>query len=74
MLGGKISVQSTVGEGSLFAVQIPQKISRRSNDNEFKNITIYDGNKENNDEVNKLELVDDEAKKENTKSVAELIK
>ena len=74
MLGGKISVQSTVGEGSLFAVQIPQKISRRSNDNEFKNITIYDGNKENNDEVNKLELIDDEAKKENTKSVAELIK
>lgn len=74
MLGGKISVQSTVGEGSLFAVQIPQKISRRSNDNEFKNITIYDGNKENNDEVNKLELIDNESKKENTKSVAELIK
>jgi hypothetical protein len=47
MLGGKINVQSTVGEGSLFAVQIPQKISKRSNDTEFRNITIYDGNKEN---------------------------
>ena len=33
MLNGKINVQSTVGEGSLFAVQIPQKIGKRSIDN-----------------------------------------
>ena len=63
MLGGKINVQSTVGEGSLFAVQVPQKISRRSTDNEFKNIIIYNGNKENDDEQAELALLDKETKK-----------
>ncbi len=43
MLDGKINVQSTEGEGSLFAVQIPQKISKRSLESDFKNIKIYDG-------------------------------
>ena len=62
MLNGKINVQSTVGEGSLFAVQIPQKISRRSSDNEFKNIIIYNGNKENDDEQDELALLDKETK------------
>ena len=57
MLDGKINVQSTEGEGSLFAVQIPQKISKRSNDTDFKNITIYDGNKENNN-VDNLQWCD----------------
>ncbi len=74
MLGGKINVQSTVGEGSLFAVQIPQKISKRSMDNEFKNITIYDGNKENNDEVDELALMDSESNAANGMSVEEMIR
>ena len=62
MLGGKINVQSTVGEGSLFAVQIPQKISRRSSDNEFKDIVILDGNKENDNEEEKITKLDAEIK------------
>ena len=33
MMGGKINVQSTFGKGSLFMVQIPQKISKLSNPN-----------------------------------------
>lgn len=74
MLGGKINVQSTVGEGSLFAVQIPQKISKRSMDNEFKNITIYDGNKENNDEADELALMDSESNAANGMSVEEMIR
>ncbi len=52
MMGGKINVQSQFGQGSLFIVQIPQKISRLSNpnnaitektikpiDNSFNNLT-----------------------------------
>ncbi len=77
MLGGKINVQSTVGEGSLFAVQIPQKISKRSNDTEFRNITIYDGNKENNDEEKVDAKLDEEIKsatENNTKSIADEIR
>ena len=31
MMGGKINVQSTFGKGSLFVVQIPQKISKMTN-------------------------------------------
>lgn len=31
MMGGKINVQSTFGQGSLFIVQLPQKISKMSN-------------------------------------------
>lgn len=33
MMGGKINVQSTFGKGSLFIVQLPQKISKISNPN-----------------------------------------
>ena len=38
MLGGKINVQSTFGKGSLFIVQIPQKISILSNPNPETNL------------------------------------
>ena len=40
MMGGKINVQSTFGMGSLFVVQIPQKISKLSkpNDTTYKDI------------------------------------
>ncbi len=31
MMGGKINVQSTFGKGSIFVVQIPQKISQMVN-------------------------------------------
>ena len=34
MMGGKISVQSTFGKGSLFVVQLPQKISIMANPNQ----------------------------------------
>lgn len=65
MLGGKINVQSTLGEGSLFAVQIPQKISKRSSYNDTKNIIIYDGNKENNDKEDEFAKLDEETKEAN---------
>lgn len=77
MLGGKINVQSTVGEGSLFAVQIPQKISKDSTDTEVKNIIIYDGNKENNEEEKEISELDKEintAKESNTERIAAEIK
>ena len=74
MLNGKINVQSTVGEGSLFAVQIPQKIGKRSIDNEVKNILIFDGNKENNDEVDEFAKIDKEIKEQHNKSIEEQIR
>ena len=77
MLGGKINVQSTVGEGSLFAVQIPQKISKDSTDTEVKNIIIYDGNKENNEEEQEISELDKEintAKESNAERIAAEIK
>ena len=74
MLNGKINVQSTVGEGSLFAVQIPQKISKKSIDNEVKNILIFDGNKENNDEVDEFAKIDKEIKEQHNKSIEEQIR
>ena len=78
MLDGKINVQSTEGEGSLFAVQIPQKISKRSNDTDFKNITIYDGNKENNNEEDGFTQLDEEIQEVQeevkTKSIEEEIR
>lgn len=56
MMGGKINVQSTYGEGSIFMVQIPQKISQMSKPITDKNIklekTIDFGHK-------KILLVDD---------------
>lgn len=77
MLNGKINVQSTVGEGSLFAVQIPQKISKDSTDTEVKNIIIYDGNKENNAEEKGISELDNEintAKENNAEKIAAEIK
>ena len=74
MLNGKINVQSTVGEGSLFAVQIPQKIGKRSIDNEVKNILIFDGNKENNDQVDEFAKIDKEIKEQHNKSIEEQIR
>ena len=78
MLDGKINVQSTEGEGSLFAVQIPQKISKRSIDTDFKNITIYNGNKENNNGKDGFSQLDEgikeEQEKTKTKSIEEEIK
>ena len=79
MLGGKINVQSTEGSGSLFAVQIPQKISKKSNNPEFRNIILYDGNKTNNDEINDLSMLDKKSKDDkkevvNKISIAEQIK
>lgn len=41
MMGGKINVQSTYGKGSLFMVQIPQKISVMNNPNK-EDIEILD--------------------------------
>ena len=40
MMGGKINVQSTFGQGSLFVVQIPQKISQMVNPNQTVTIDI----------------------------------
>ena len=56
LLNGKINVQSTVGVGSLFAVQIPQKISKRSSENETRDILIYNGNKE--PEINRENIIE----------------
>ena len=40
MMGGKINVQSTFGQGSLFVVQIPQKISQMVNPDQTVTIDI----------------------------------
>ena len=40
MMGGKINVQSTFGQGSLFVVQIPQKISMLADPNQTIEINI----------------------------------
>ena len=40
MMGGKINVQSQFGKGSLFVVQIPQKISQMANPNQTVEINI----------------------------------
>ena len=40
MMGGKINVQSTFGRGSLFVVQIPQKISKMTDPNQSVEINI----------------------------------
>ena len=40
MMGGKINVQSTFGQGSMFVVQIPQKISQMVNPNHTIQIGI----------------------------------
>ena len=71
LLNGKLNVQSTVGQGSLFAVQIPQKIKKKSTENNIKNIVIYNGNKEENlsteeiiRKMNEQEMLEDEAKRQ----------
>ena len=40
MMGGKINVQSQFGQGSLFVVQIPQKISKMTDPNQSVEINI----------------------------------
>ena len=40
MMGGKINVQSTFGQGSMFVVQIPQRISQMVNPNQTIQINI----------------------------------
>ena len=40
MMGGKINVQSQFGQGSLFVVQIPQKISKVADPNQIVEINI----------------------------------
>ena len=40
MMGGKINVQSTFGQGSLFVVQIPQKISQMADPNQTVKIDL----------------------------------
>ena len=40
MMGGKINVQSTFGQGSIFVVQIPQKISQMVNPDQTVQINI----------------------------------
>lgn len=40
MMGGKINVQSQFGQGSLFVVQIPQKISKMTDPNQTVEINI----------------------------------
>ena len=40
MMGGKINVQSQFGQGSLFVVQIPQKISKMADPNQTVEINI----------------------------------
>ena len=72
MLNGKINVQSTLGEGSLFAVQIPQKVAKKSSSNEFKNMVIYDGNKENNNKVDEFAKLEENNSKEKPSSLAEI--
>ena len=43
MMGGRINVQSTFGKGSLFIVQIPQKISKMSSPNKEIDILTNEG-------------------------------
>ena len=40
MMGGKINVQSTFGQGSIFIVQLPQKISQMVNPDQIMQTTI----------------------------------
>ena len=40
MMGGKINVQSTYGQGSMFVAQIPQKIGRMTEGTKFETIVI----------------------------------
>ena len=68
LLNGKITIQSTVGVGSLFAVQLPQTISKRSMENGIKDILLYNGSEEKNtekiiEEIKKEEELEDAAKK-----------
>ena len=53
MMGGKINVQSKYGQGSIFVVQIPQKIVRMSPPNE--NIKQVKGTESNIMVINKIE-------------------
>lgn len=46
LMGGKINVQSTFGKGSLFVVNIPQKISKMSDPNQKIEINITTNEKE----------------------------
>ena len=64
MMGGKINVQSQFGQGSIFMVQLPQKISKLINPISFSNNTTIDLNINSQDmEVNyghkKILIVDD---------------
>ena len=40
MMGGKINVQSQFGQGSIFMIQIPQKISKLNNPNPIEDIKL----------------------------------
>ncbi len=52
MMGGKINVQSTYGQGSMFVAQIPQKISRMTEGAGFETIIINSAHRTN--EENKV--------------------
>ena len=60
MMGGKINVQSQYGLGSIFMVNIPQKISKISKP--YKEITTNDNIKSNIDYINKKILIVDDNK------------
>ena len=60
MMGGKINVQSQYGLGSIFMVNIPQKISKISKP--YKEITTNENIKSNIDYINKKILIVDDNK------------
>ncbi len=62
MMGGKINVQSRFGEGSIFIVQIPQKINQMMNSNNVSPVVVPEKPNETEDFSGKKILIVDDNK------------